>query len=50
LTLSFWESLDVIRGFAGDDVEKAVLYPDVDHYLVERDERAQHWMVDDEPG
>ena len=27
LTVSRWESLDSIRGFAGDDIERAVYYP-----------------------
>ncbi len=27
ITLTFWESLDAIRGFAGDDVEKASTIP-----------------------
>jgi heme-degrading monooxygenase HmoA len=36
LTISLWESLDVIRAFAGDDIERAVFYPEDDRYLVER--------------
>jgi hypothetical protein len=28
VTLSFWDSLEAIRGFAGDDIERAVLYPE----------------------
>jgi heme-degrading monooxygenase HmoA len=45
LTLSLWESLDAIRGFAGDDVERAVFYPEDDRYLVERDLVARHYVV-----
>jgi hypothetical protein len=30
ITLSFWESLDAIRGFAGEDIEVAVFYPEDD--------------------
>ena len=27
ITLSFWDSLDAVRAFAGDDYERAVYYP-----------------------
>lgn len=45
LTLSIWESLEAVRGFAGDDIDRAVFYPDDDRYLVERDLTAQHYVV-----
>ena len=45
LTISFWESLDAIRGFAGDDIERAVFYPEDDRYLVDRDDIANHYVV-----
>lgn len=45
LTVSLWDSLDAIRGFAGEDIEKAVFYPEDDRYLVERDLEARHWTV-----
>jgi len=45
LTVSFWESLEAIRGFAGDDIERAVFYPEDDRFLVERDLEAHHWVV-----
>jgi heme-degrading monooxygenase HmoA len=45
LTLSLWTSLDAIRGFAGDDIERAVFYPEDDRFLVERDLVARHWVV-----
>lgn len=45
ITLSFWDSLDAIKGFAGDDVERAVFYPEDDRYLVERDLRVTHFRV-----
>jgi hypothetical protein len=32
ITLSWWPSMDAIRGFAGDDVERAVYYPEDDRY------------------
>jgi heme-degrading monooxygenase HmoA len=45
ITLSFWETLDAIRGFAGDDVEAAVYYPEDDRYLVDRGPRVRHYVV-----
>lgn len=44
LTISRWDDLDSIRGFAGDDVEKAVFYPEDDRFLVERDEAVRHFV------
>ena len=45
LLVSLWESEDDIRRFAGDDIEKAVFYPEDDRFLVERDERVSHYEV-----
>jgi heme-degrading monooxygenase HmoA len=45
VTLSFWESLDAIKGFAGEDIERAVFYAEDDRYLVERDLRVTHFQV-----
>ena len=45
VTLSFWDSLDAIKGFAGDDYETAVFYPEDDRYLVERDLTCTHRQV-----
>jgi heme-degrading monooxygenase HmoA len=45
VTLSFWESRDAIRAFAGDDIEKAVFYPDDDRFLVDRDWRVAHYEI-----
>jgi heme-degrading monooxygenase HmoA len=42
-TVSRWESLDAIAGFAGPDLERAVFYPEDDRYLVERDDRVRHY-------
>ncbi|MDY0908298.1 hypothetical protein [Microbacterium sp. CFBP9034] len=43
-TVSRWESLDAIRRFAGEDLERAVFYPEDDRYLVERDDRVRHYL------
>ena len=46
LILSWWDSLEAIRGFAGDDVATAVFYPEDDRFLIERDLEAFHWAID----
>lgn len=45
VTLSFWESMDAVRRFAGDDPEQAVFYPEDDRFLVERDLRVAHYEL-----
>ena len=45
ITLSWWDSLEVIRGFAGDDVEAAKFYPEDDEYLVDRERFVRHYEV-----
>jgi heme-degrading monooxygenase HmoA len=45
VTLSWWESLDVIRAFAGDPVERARYYPEDDRYLLTRPETVMHYEV-----
>jgi heme-degrading monooxygenase HmoA len=44
-TVSWWESLDRIRGFAGDDIERAVFYPEDDAYLLDRETTVTHHEV-----
>lgn len=34
IALSFWESREAIERFAGPDIEKAVLYPEDEQYLL----------------
>ena len=45
VTLSFWDSADDIRGFAGDDIEHAVFYPQDDRFLIERELTVDHFDV-----
>jgi len=47
VTLSFWDSLDAVRAFAGEDVERAVFYPEDDRFLVEREETVRHYRLDE---
>ena len=42
VTLSFWDSADDIRGFAGDDIDRAVFYPEDDRYPVELELTVDH--------
>lgn len=43
--ISFWESMDAVRAFAGDDPERAVFYPDDERFLVDRDLVVAHYEV-----
>jgi heme-degrading monooxygenase HmoA len=45
VTLSFWDSLDAIKAFAGEDHTTARFYPEDDRYLVERDLQCTHRQV-----
>jgi heme-degrading monooxygenase HmoA len=45
VALSFWDSQKAIEGFAGEDIGKAVFYPEDDRFLVERDLRVTHYEV-----
>jgi heme-degrading monooxygenase HmoA len=45
VTLSFWESLEAVTGFAGPDPESAVFYPEDDRFLVERDLTVTHYEL-----
>jgi hypothetical protein len=45
LTLSMWDSLQAVEGFAGKDIDRAVFYPEDDRYLVERDVTVSHYEV-----
>jgi heme-degrading monooxygenase HmoA len=41
-TLSWWESMDAIRAFAGEDVEIARYYPDDDRFLLDKPKQVEH--------
>ncbi len=45
VTLSFWESEEAIRGFAGDDISRAVFYPEDDRYLIRRELSVEHYRL-----
>jgi heme-degrading monooxygenase HmoA len=43
--ISFWESLDAVRGFAGEDPEVAVYFPEDEEYLLEFEPNVRHYEV-----
>lgn len=45
LLISFWESIDAIKRFAGPDIEKAVYYPEDKQFLVELEPTVKHYDV-----
>jgi heme-degrading monooxygenase HmoA len=45
ITLTFWESLESIRAFAGDELEKAKYYPEDAEFLLEYEPRVVHYEV-----
>ena len=47
---TLWDSLDAVKAFAGEDHEVAVFYPEDDRFLIERDETATHYVVDEADG
>ena len=45
LTVSFWESWDDVRKFAGDEIDKSVYYPEDKEYLLEFEPKVVHYEV-----
>jgi heme-degrading monooxygenase HmoA len=45
VTLSFWDSMDSVRAFAGDDPERAVFYPEDERFLVNRELTVHHFEL-----
>jgi len=43
VTISWWESLEVIKGFAGEDISRAVFYDRDDAFLIGREETVTHY-------
>lgn len=44
-TLTFWDSIDAIKAFAGEDYERARYYPEDDDFLLEREPLVTHHIV-----
>ena len=49
VTLSWWDSLDAVRAFAGDDVDVARYYPEDDEYLLDRETTVSHFEAEGPP-
>ena len=45
VTMTFWESMAAIRGFAGEDVEVAKYYPEDHDFLLEFEPTVMHYEV-----
>ncbi len=45
ITMTMWESLDVIKAFAGENLERAKYYPEDEGYLVEFEPTVVHYEV-----
>jgi len=45
LLLSFWESYEAIRAFAGDDLERAVYYAKDKEFLLELESKVTHYEL-----
>ncbi len=45
LMISLWESRQAIRGFAGEDIERARYYPEDAAYLLELEPNVTHYEV-----
>jgi heme-degrading monooxygenase HmoA len=44
-TVSFWDSMDAVKAFAGEDPGRAKFYPGDDELLAEKDAHADHYEV-----
>jgi heme-degrading monooxygenase HmoA len=45
LIVSYWESFDAVRKFAGDEIDKSVYYPEDKEYLLEFEPKVVHYEV-----
>lgn len=48
LMVSAWDSFEAIKGFAGEDYETAVFYPEDERFLIEREMTTTHYQVVEE--
>lgn len=45
VVVTTWASLDVIRGFAGDDIERAVVHDEAAALLFDHDRTVRHFEI-----
>jgi len=43
--ITYWENMEVIKNFTGNDFEKAKYYPEDNDFLLEFEEKVQHHEV-----
>jgi len=43
--ITYWDNLEVIKNFAGNDLEKAKYYPEDANFLLEYEEKVMHYEV-----
>ena len=43
--ITYWDSIDAVKAFAGDQPEVARFYPEDDDYLIDRELTAEHHEV-----
>ncbi len=43
--ITFWDSIDSVKAFAGEDYEKAKYYEEDKEYLLEFPERVKHYKI-----
>ena len=43
--ITYWEDLQVVKNFAGEDYEKAKYYPEDKEYLLDFEEKVVHYEV-----
>ncbi len=43
--ITYWISVDSIKRFAGEDIEKARYYPEDDRYLIDRGPLIEHYDI-----
>lgn len=43
--ITYWDNLEIIKNFAGQDLEKAKYYPEDSDFLLEFEERVEHYEV-----
>ena len=45
LLVTFWDSIEAVKAFAGDDPAKAKYYPEDDCYLLEKESQSLNYQV-----
>lgn len=45
--VTYWASLENVKAFAGEEIERAVLYPGDERYEIVPETEVRHWQVID---